>query len=153
MIGPIADTTIFTYDSVFVRQVRDAIGQTYQFGYNALGWVVNRTDPVGKQDQYQYDRNGNPQQWTNRRNQVISWGAYDALNRPTAVTADSKTTKAAYDLSDRFVVDSNAESMDTVKFDVAGRVQSQISIRTGTRYELVSHINGRDLPDTLWITH
>jgi len=149
VIGPIADTTIFTYDSVFVRQVRDAIGQTYQFGYNALGWVVNRTDPVGKQDQYQYDRNGNPQQWTNRRNQVISWGAYDALNRPTAVTADSKTTKAAYDLSDRFVVDSNAESMDTVKFDVAGRVQSQISIRTGTRYELVSHINGRDLPDTL----
>ena len=80
---------------------------------------------------------------------MIAWGAYDALKRPTTVTADSKTTKFAYDPQDRFVVDSNAESIDTVRFDVAGHVTSQISVQAGTRYELVSHSNLRDLRDTL----
>jgi len=149
VIGPVGDTTIFTYDSLSLRQVRDAIRQTYQFGLNAAGWLVNRTDPTGRQDQYQYDQNGNPRQVTNRRGQVLSFGPYDALNRLTALTADGKTTKFAYDPQGRFVVDSNAESIDTVKVDVAGRVQSQISIRAGTRYELASHYSWLDLQDTL----
>jgi len=149
VIGPIADTTIFIYDQLFLTQVRDAIHQTYQFGVNALGWVASRTDPAGKQDQYQYDQNGNLRQWTNRRGQVIAWDPYDAVSRPTTVAADTKQTRLAYDVQDRFVVDSNAESIDTVRFDVAGRVTSQIGIRAGTRYELASHSNVRDLRDTL----
>ena len=149
VIGPFADTTAFTYDALFLTRVRDAIGQTYQLGSNALGWQVSRTDPAGKQELYQYDQNGNRRQWTNRRAQVISWGAYDALSRPTTVTADGKTTTVAYDAQDRFIVNSNTESVDTVRFDAAGRVTSQVSIRAGTRYELVSHANVRDLRDTL----
>src|SRR5207245_1849222 len=149
VIGPMADTTIFSYDSLFLRQLRDALGQTYQFAHNALGWSMSRTDPAGQQDQYQYDQNGNPRQWTNRRGQAILWAAYDALNRPTSVTADAKTTTFAYDAHDGFVAVSNNESTDTVKVDVAGRVQSQITARAGTRYELRSTYNVRDLQDTL----
>jgi len=149
VIGPTSDTTVYTHDSLFVRQVRDAIGQTYQFGHNALGWVTSRTDPVGKVEQYQYDSSGNVRQGTNRRNQVIAWAAYDALNRPTSVTADGKTTTFAYDLHDGFAAVANDESTDTVKVDVAGRVQAQISVRAGTRYELRSTHNTRDIPDTL----
>jgi len=149
VIGPMADTTVYSYDSLFMRQVRDAVGQTYQFAYTALGWVVSRTDPAGRQDQYQYDQNGNLRQSTNRRGQVISHGAYDPLNRPTSLTADARTTTFAYDPGDRFTAVSNNESTDTIKVDVAGRVQSQISVRAGTRYELLSTSNRRDLRDTL----
>ena len=49
VIGPFADTTAFTYDALFLTRVRDAIGQTYQLGSNALGllavylgWVCGR---------------------------------------------------------------------------------------------------------------
>ncbi len=149
VIGPIADTTVYKYDALFLSQVREAIGQTYQFSYNALGWIVTRTDPAGRQDRYQYDPNGNLRQATNRRGQVVSYGAYDALNRASSITADAKTNTFAYDVSDRFTAVSNNESTDTIKVDVAGRVQSQIASRAGTRYELVSHFNQRDLRDTL----
>jgi RHS repeat-associated protein len=149
IIGPMSDTTVYTYDSLFLRQMRDAIGQTYQFGHNAVGWVTSRTDPAGKQDQYQYDSSGNVRQVTNRRNQVIAWAAYDALNRPTSVTADGKTTTFGFDSHDGFTAVANDESTDTVKVDAAGRVQAQISVRAGTRYELRSTHNTRGLPDTL----
>jgi len=149
VIGPMSDTTVYTYDSLFARQVRDAIGQTYQFSHNAVGWVTSRTDPTGKVEQYQYDSSGNVRQVTNRRNQVIAWAAYDALNRPTSVTADGKTTTFAFDPHDGFSAVANSESTDTVKVDVAGRVQAQISVRAGTRYELRATHNTRDLPDTV----
>jgi len=149
MVGPNADTTIFTYDSLFLRQVRDAIGQTYQFSHNGLGWLTSQTDPAGRQNQYQYDLNGNLRQQTNRRNQVVALGPYDALNRPTSVTADQKTTTFAYDGRDAFTAVSNAESVDTLKFDPLGRVVSQIDVRGGTRYELVATHTVRDVRDTL----
>src|SRR5205823_1347143 len=143
LIGPLADTTIFVYDSLFLRTVRDAIGQSNQYAYNALGWLTSRTDPTGAQHQFQYDRNGNMRQWTNRRGQAITW-AYDALNRATSATADAKTTTFAYDAQDRYVADASAESIDTVRFDVLGRVTSQITVRGTTRYELVSDWDNRD---------
>lgn len=149
VIGPLFDTTVFTYDGLFLTQVRDAIHQTYQFGNNALGWETSLTDPRGKQQLYQYDQNGNLRQWTNRRGQVISWDPYDALNRATVRTADGKKTKLAYDLSERFVVDSNVDAIDTIRLNVAGQIQSQISVRSGTRYELASHVNVRGLRDSL----
>ncbi|HEV8265796.1 MAG TPA: RHS repeat-associated core domain-containing protein [Gemmatimonadales bacterium] len=152
VVGPIADTTVFTYDSLFLRQVRDAMGQTYQFAHNALGWVVSRTDPVGKQDQYQYDQNGNVRQWTNRRNQVITWDLYDGLNRATLMTdAGGMKTKAVFDSQERFGVDSNAASIDTIRFDPAGRPTAQISVRAGTRYELRDTFNIRNLRTMLRI--
>ena len=149
VIGPMSDTTVYTYDSLFLRQMRDAIGQTYQIAHNALGWVTSRIDPVGRQDQFQYDSSGNVRQVTNRRNQMIAWAAYDALNRPTSVTADGKTTTFAYDLHDGYTAVANNESTDTLNVDVAGRVRAQISVRAGTRYELRSTHNTRGLPDTL----
>jgi len=150
-IGAVADTTLLTYDSLFLRQARDPIGQVYQFTHNALGWLVARTDPGSRQDQYQYDQNGNVRQWINRRAQTISWAAYDALNRPTAVTADGKTTSFSYDLQDRFTAASNPESTDSLKLDAAGHPVYQVSVRAGTRYELQSAYNIRDLRTALQI--
>jgi len=148
-IGPLVDTTIFTYDSLFLRQVRDPIGQVYQLAHNALGWLVARTDPAGRQDQYQYDKNGNMRQWINRRGQTIAWGAYDALNRRTSVTADQKTTTFLYDAHDGYTAAANGESTDTLKLDAAGRPAYQVSVRAGTRYELQSTYNIRDLRTAL----
>lgn len=145
-IGPIADTTIFTYDSLLLRQVRDANGQTYQFARNAMGWVISRTDPAGKQDLFEYDSTGNLRRWTNRRNQMITWAGYENLNRPTLVTsAEGKQHRSSYDAQDRFSADSNATSIDTLRFDVVGRLTSEITIRAGTRYEHRDTFNIRGL--------
>jgi RHS repeat-associated protein len=154
IVGPIADTTISTYDALFLWQVRDAKGQTHQFAYNALGWVASRTDPAGKQDLYAYDQNGNVRQWTNRRNQTVVWDAYDALNRRMRVTdAEGGRTSFAYDPQDRFVVDSNAAAIDTVWYDRVGRASGQVTVRSGTRYVLRSTFTVRNLRDTLQITN
>src|SRR5258705_12703525 len=67
----------------------------------------------------------------------------------TLFRSDGKRTKFAYDSQVRFVADSNAAGIDTIRYDIAGRPNSQITVRAGTRYELRSTFTVRDLRDTL----
>lgn len=150
-IGPIADTTRYIYDSIYLRQVIDPKGQVYQFGPNALGWVQTRTDPAGAQDGYSYDRNGNITQWINRRGQTITF-SYDTLDMLLARIAGADTARYFTDPAGRFTSAANSESTDSLKLDAAGRPEYQITIRNGTRYELHALYETRALRTALQIT-
>lgn len=147
-IGPLNDTTKIDFDSLYVRSLTDAVGQRYQYVRNALGWVETRVDPGMRQETYGYDRNGNRTRTTNRRNQVISF-SYDSLDHLASRIADGSTTTYRTDPAVRFRSSSNAESNDTLKLDVAGRPQSEITVLAGTRYERRSTFDIRDLRTAL----
>jgi YD repeat-containing protein len=147
-IGPIGDTTRIAYDSLYVRTITDAIGQTYQYSRNALGWIETRIDPGSRQETYAYDRNGNRIRWRNRRNQTVVF-SYDALDHMTSRIADGVTTTYQTDPLLRFRSAANPESSDTLKWDAAGRPQSEITILAGTRYERRSSYEIRDLRTSL----
>ncbi len=127
-IGPLHDTTTNTYDGLYLTLVRDAKGQRYQFWPNALGWADSTTDPAGAVDRYQYDLNGNPLSWTNRRGQLIQF-TYDSLDQRTSATADGRTTTFFTDPAGRYQVAANSESADTLRFDAADRPFVAVSCR------------------------
>jgi RHS repeat-associated protein len=149
-IGPISDTTITRYNSLFVTAVRDAKGQLYQFTPNALGWVERRIDPAGLSETFGYDVNGNALRHTNRRGQTVTMG-YDAFDAVSSRTADGLTATYVTDALDRFTTASNAESIDTLRLDVAGRQVAEISVRGGRRYERTSAYNAQGLRTQLQI--
>jgi RHS repeat-associated protein len=129
------DTTIYTYDSLYLRSVKDAKGQLYQFSPNALGWVESRTDPTGHAESFQYDSSGNLTKATNRRAQQITF-AYDALGQLTSRVAGGLTTHFAADPDGAFAAAWNSESADTTWFDDADRADSMVTWRAGRRYKM-----------------
>ncbi len=127
-IGPLHDTTTTTYDALYVTQVRDTKGWLYRSWPNALGWADSTSDPAGVFDRFQYDSAGNPKSWTNRRGQTVQF-TYDSLDQARFVITAADTTKFFTDPLGRFGAVSNAESVDTVKADTAGRSIWEISCR------------------------
>ncbi len=140
-VGPLGDTTRLSYDSLYVTGVTDALGQTYSFDRNALGWITGRTDPAGHADAYAYDANGRITSWTNRVGQTVGFG-YDALGQLAWRAEGGDTTTFTTDPDGLFVAASNAASTDTVTYDAAGRVVDQITRRGSTRYVLHSRYDG-----------
>lgn len=134
VIGPDSDATRYNYDSLFLRSVTDAKGQVYHFVPNALGWVESDTNPAGQGRHSTFDKNGNVTNVVNRRGQTVSF-TYDALDQVLTRSADGLTTTYARDSLDRFSAVANGESTDTLKFDLAGRTVSAITVLAGTRYE------------------
>jgi RHS repeat-associated protein len=139
-IGPLADTTIYSYDSLFLRSVRDAIGQTYTYTRNALGWQVVATDPAGRSDSASYDRNGNVARTVSRAGRTVIH-TYDELDRPRLISAGVDTTEFIADPLDRFTVAITDASVDTLTFDAAGRPQDAITWRAGQRSVLTSQFD------------
>ena len=127
-IGPLHETTRTFYDGLYVTKVADAKGDTVYRWPNALGWPDSTKDPAGNKDRYQYDLNGNRTSWTTRNGRTITY-KYDALDRPDTVVADGKMTTSAYDPAGHYQVDSNSESLDTLRFDLADRPRLAISCR------------------------
>jgi RHS repeat-associated protein len=151
IIGPIQDTTLFVFDSLFLRAVVDAKGQWSTFVRNALGWVTSDTGAAGPAARsFTFDRNGNLLSATNRRGQTVTF-AYDSLDQLRTRVAGADTARYFTDPLGLLAAASNAVSSDTTKFDKAGRVTNQIMVRGGTRYELVAEHNARDLRSLLRI--
>jgi YD repeat-containing protein len=66
-----------------------------------MNHLASRVDPLLNTDAFQTDRNGNPQQRTDRRGQVTT-RAYDAMNRLHQVEfADASTITYTYDAKSR----------------------------------------------------
>lgn len=123
------DSTTYTYDSVAVRQVRDALGQVYTFSRNALGLVTAQGDPntANGSDSSFYDIEGNLTSWINRRGQQVTC-SYDALHRPiqkggTNVVADS----LGYSTDGRITVGWNAASRDSIFLGSTGWTDSVVT--------------------------
>jgi RHS repeat-associated protein len=132
-IGPIPDTTLFEYDSLYLKTVRDAIGQQYRYARNALGWVDTLIHPGRDHADssklvYKYDKNGNVRFLINRRGQTVET-TFDALDRPLLIEAGSNDITFSYNAGDTLVTVQNGESIDTLRFDKAGRQTKGISRR------------------------
>jgi RHS repeat-associated protein len=104
--------TRYGYDNMFLTSVTDAKNQVHGFSYNAVGWLMQRTDPVSRSDVYKYDRDGQRRRWINRRGYVISF-AYDAGHRPTQKSGDTTSTETVAYPSDTVVIATNPTSQDT----------------------------------------
>lgn len=127
-IGPQQDTTTYTYDSLYLTQVRDARGQVYKVYPNALGWPDSTEDPAGKITRFTYDSGGNQVTIVNRRGQTISF-TYDPLDQMRLRMVGTDTTSYFTDSLGRYSAMANRESVDTLKVDAAGRPWVEISCR------------------------
>ena len=140
-VGARGDVTSFAYDSLYLKTVTDAKGQVQRYDRNALGWLEAETDPTSSVSLLTYDANGNVTSKTNRRGQVIGL-SYDAVGRRTQLSTDAqRTTIYNYDVADRWMAASNAASIDTIQFDVAGRRTAEIAWRGGHRLVTTSTYN------------
>lgn len=117
-------------------QVRDAAGKTWTFHTNALGWLNAEADPQGRLRYWVYDRAGNVIGHKNHRGQTMGY-AYDAVNRRIFTDAEVDAYYA-YDPAGRWTAGWNAESTDTLFYDAHGRVERQVTVMGGRRYELRS---------------
>jgi RHS repeat-associated protein len=107
------NATIYGWDSLRLRTVRDPKLQTYGFSYNALGWITARTDPLGRSTTVQYDRDGLARRTTNRRGQNVDL-TYDALHRSLVRSGTNLSPDTfSYSGDGRRLTASNADARDT----------------------------------------
>ena len=121
------DTTIFTYDALYQTQVRDADSNTYNFSYNALGLVTQRTDPAGNADKYFYNDEGLPTTWVNRRGDTLKT-TYDDLHRRLTKSGQVAVVDSfSYAASGRVVSAWNKNASVSMFADESGWVDSVVT--------------------------
>jgi RHS repeat-associated protein len=94
-----------------------------------MDWLDTRTDQLGRIERYTYDLAGNVSQFQDRKNQVTTWAAYDARNRPTTVTYhDASTLTYNYDGGGRLwqLTDSLSGTI-TRTFDALDRLTRELT--------------------------
>lgn len=137
--GVNADTTLFTYDPLFLLRVRDPKGQVARWEVNALGWKTREYDPADTLTRFlsfRHDRNGRLTSYTNRRGETVDL-RYDRLGRVvskrgTNVVADS----FAYSADHRRLVGINAVSLDSIFLSSALFPDSVVTRLGGQRFRL-----------------
>jgi RHS repeat-associated protein len=133
---PAGHVTRYDHAPLFKR-ITDPRGESHEFTFNALGWLVTRRDPGGRVESYRYDRNGNLTSSTNRRGQKITY-AYDELNRLRWRDADGERTVFDPDANGLVSVIANAESLDSVVTDLSRTASVRVARRAGSRFALSS---------------
>lgn len=74
-----------------------AFSATWTSTYDVMDRLSERTDPLGRSENYAYDLNGNLTRFTDRKGQITTF-AYDPLNRLMGLSyADGSTTTVLYD--------------------------------------------------------
>ncbi len=141
------DTTIFTYDNLYLTQVRDAAGNIYGFAHNPLGLVTQKTDPASNADKYFYDAEALATTWVNRRSDTLKT-SYDALHRRLSKNGNGAVADSFFYATDgRWSAAHNKYSRDTV-FTAATGWTDSIVTRLATDWSKrlrVSHI-----PSSVW---
>jgi RHS repeat-associated protein len=144
--GPLADTVRVAFQSAngsYLSSVTDPIGQQYGFSPNVLGWNLSETDPRSHATKRTFDMLGAVTQVQDRRGQIVQT-RYDVHHRPLAIYADGDSTTFAYDSAGLFTVVRNAASLDTLRFDPAGRLTEAVTVRGSRRYVVRStYVEGR----------
>jgi len=84
----------------------------YSFLYNAVGWPIRETDPVGRRDTFAYAVNGDLLSHTNRNNKTVTY-TYDLMRRPLSKVGSS-TVSWAYANGGFRVVATSAQVRDTI---------------------------------------
>jgi RHS repeat-associated protein len=145
-------TTEYVHDRLFLRNVVDAERKTHTFDYNALGWLVREVDPEQRASSYRHDRNGNVVSRTNRNMQTVTF-THDALDRVLTRTADGATTSYTYDNpAGLWMTAENPLSRETLRYNAAGDLTEQVSLRNGVSYTLSSVYDPRHRREQVSLT-
>jgi RHS repeat-associated protein len=151
-----AAPTLFTYDKLFLVRVRDPANNYYRFQYNNLGWLVRRYDPADttyRYESYDYDQDGRPVRWTNRRGQATSY-SYDVLDRPLVKSGANTTTDSlSYSADRRRVARFNGVVRDSSFYNVNLQPDSVVTQMAGRRYRFYYHRNSAGLLDSISISN
>ena len=133
--------TSYQFDSLYLRKVIDAKGQAFTYSRNALGWTTAEVRPdTSIALTATYDSAGNVLTTTSRRGGSVTY-TYDPLGRPLTQLADGQTTTYSYTAYSSpqsgvgsLTVISNAQSLDTLFFDPAGRLITRKTVRGANWY-------------------
>ncbi|HKV50523.1 MAG TPA: RHS repeat-associated core domain-containing protein, partial [Gemmatimonadaceae bacterium] len=127
-----------------VRSITDAKGQTYQYTYNPLGWLLTQINAdtnhtlSARTDSFFYSAAGLVTKHRDRNAKATSM-TYDSLGRVLTLTlADGRVTKYGYDPNGLFHADSNAASLDTSKTDATGLIHTEFTKQAGHSYTITS---------------
>jgi RHS repeat-associated protein len=130
--------------------VEDPLHNKYRFAYNALGWVIRRTDPANARDTTQYDIEGLPRRWTNRRLQSVDY-TYDALHRLRTKSGTNTTTDSlTYTADGRRVGAWNAYSVVTRWTGTTGLVDSVHTAMAGRTFRQYYRHDNLGRLDSTW---
>lgn len=135
----------YAFDSLsHVRSITDAKGQTYQYTYNPVGWLIAQINAdtnhtlSARTDSFFYSAAGLVTKHRDR-NALSTTMTYDSLGRVLTLTlADGRVTKYSYDPKGLYQADSSAASIDTIKMDTTGLVQTEFTKQAGQSYTITS---------------
>lgn len=135
--GVAHDSTVYTYDALYVTNIRTPGEQNHAYEVNALGWVTKAYD-VGNPSlfmSYRYDTAGRLTSYTNRRGQRID-KTYDALDRLTQQSGPSLPTDQFSYLNNGRVVTAWRPnvSRDSAYLSATGEPDSLVRKIAGHRY-------------------
>ncbi len=137
----------YSYQNGVLKSQTDAMGNTVQYGHNAIGQVTSMTDAANNTTSYEYDNCGNLLKTTDANGKTVI-NTYDGNHQKTSVTdangnrteysyngnmkndvvilPDNNTIRYEFDGEDRPVkVTDQAGNVTTTQYDEAGRVVSK----------------------------
>lgn len=137
----------YSYQNGLLKSQTDALGNTTQYSYNAIGQVITKTDADNKATTYEYDACGNLLKTTDANGKTVV-NTYDGNHQKTSVTdangnkteysyngnmkndvvtlPDNNTISYEFDGEDRVVKTTDqAGNATTTQYDKAGRVISK----------------------------
>lgn len=160
--------TSYTYDPAGNLLTVTQGGQTRSFTYSSLSRQLTSSNPENGTVSYQYDNNGNLKVKTDARPVTITYGDYDALNRPTTrsysdgtptVTYSYDTSSVPYSRGRLTSISTSASTYNFTSYDALGRVKGA-SITIGAQtytvsytYDLVGNIKTVTYPSTRTVTN
>ncbi len=156
-VGPLSTSTTRTYNDVAgTYSLTDAKGQVYTTYVNAAGWVTQQQDPRGNRDSVRYDANGRVETSWSRRGDVVKY-TYDGLGRVLTRTDSvpgqaANVTTFAYDSLKTWASVANAESVDTMFYDAAGRLRETKTVRSGYAHHVRYTYTGSTLASMLRVS-
>lgn len=150
--GYYATPTTISYDSLDHVTRVIVKSQTYSFAYNALGWLIARTDPTGLADSLKYNRDGDLMKMRDRRGQTVNI-AYDALHRSTAKSGTNVDSISWRFSADGRVDTSTTSVATTVNYlNIRGQLDSVKIIMAGQIFWKRYHYTTRGIQDSLRIS-
>jgi RHS repeat-associated protein len=125
-----------TYTGPFLTRVTDRAGKSFEYAYNALGWLESELLPGSNlRRTYQYDIDGLLLSHTDRRGATVTM-TYDASHRTTSRVADGQTTSFTFPDPYTETVTSPESIVQTRISAAHNRIDSLSSTLGPRRYEL-----------------
>ena len=92
------------------------------FAYDEMDQVIERTDPLGRQERFTYDGNSNMVQRIDKNEAIIDY-QYDALDRLQSVSYPDDTSETyTYDANGNMLSASDSDSSISYTYDSANRM-------------------------------